>query len=113
MEEEVEAWRLRTPSKDTLQTMQDGKVWKEIKAPDGSCFFANPGPNDELRLGVTLGLDFCSDWYGYKIFDLASDANQYCMTCLVCLVEQETTAFISIWCVCGIVRQKAASPVAP
>ena len=57
---------------------------------------------------VTWGLDFCSCWYGYKIFDLASDANQCCMTCLVCLVEQGTTSFISIWCVCGTVRDSAA-----
>jgi hypothetical protein len=38
--------------------MQDGKVWKELKGPDKKSFFYGAHTDKEIRLGVTLSLDW-------------------------------------------------------
>lgn len=46
------------------QDIFDGRICKTLKAHDGSLFFSNGpgewhGPNNELRLGLLLGADWC------------------------------------------------------
>jgi hypothetical protein len=39
--------------------MQDGAVWQTIKGRDNELFFYGPGAENEIRVGITLSLD----WY--------------------------------------------------
>lgn len=61
----LDGWRTLPRSPETMQDIFDGDVARKLKAPDGSLFFRNTpedrlaGPDGELRIGVTLGLD----WY--------------------------------------------------
>lgn len=61
----VDAWRTkpRTPGKFT--DIFDGDVCREVKGPDGLPFFRpdlKEMPNGELRIGVTMGVD----WFLYR-----------------------------------------------
>jgi hypothetical protein len=62
IEETLDQWRKTPRQTGQYRDIFDGAVCKEIKAHDGRLFFDNQdkrAPNDELRLGVTLGVD----WY--------------------------------------------------
>ena len=63
LEENVESWRDQTDFKGTFRGPWDGAVWKSIKDVNGEHFFKKRMDN-ELRLGVTCGLD----WYNIFFF---------------------------------------------
>jgi hypothetical protein len=55
----VNSWKNRPPADNSeLKSIQDGNVWKTLKAPDGTSFFSGPGSEDEIRLGVSFGFDW-------------------------------------------------------
>lgn len=57
----LDAWRLKPRTSHRYTDIFDGAVAKELKAHDGSPFFQNggeDGPQGELRIGLTLGLDW-------------------------------------------------------
>ncbi|KAJ7059203.1 hypothetical protein C8F01DRAFT_1370784 [Mycena amicta] len=60
MEAAVESWRNWPTVEGDLLSMQDGEIWKTIAGPDGQPFF---GPKEEweIRLGVTLSIDWFSN----------------------------------------------------
>ncbi|KAJ7596218.1 hypothetical protein C8J56DRAFT_774881, partial [Mycena floridula] len=64
MEDALESWRTREKVSDDLETMQDGRIWKELKGKDGKLFF-DKRDDSELRIGVTVGLD----WYASYTLD--------------------------------------------
>lgn len=55
--ESLETWRGDISEDCILRTIMDGRLWKEIKGPDGLPFFAHR-EDDELRIGVTLSMDW-------------------------------------------------------
>ncbi|EIW80125.1 hypothetical protein CONPUDRAFT_155484 [Coniophora puteana RWD-64-598 SS2] len=58
-----ELWKTRQPATDQLHDISDGRVWNEAKAPDDTPFFSRTGGDQgELRLGITISLD----WFGRK-----------------------------------------------
>lgn len=61
----VNLWKSRPTSPGELNTIQDGKVWQDIKGPDGRSFFFGRSGENEIRLGTTFSLDwfveFCTD----------------------------------------------------
>jgi hypothetical protein len=68
MEELLDEWRRlpnRHPELGIYQDIFDGRVARTILGPDGQPFFHNEpkdrlcGPDNELRIGLTLG----ADWY--------------------------------------------------
>jgi hypothetical protein len=61
IEDEMEAWRKYESPQEHLCHLQDGDVWKTIKDSEGHSFFENPCPKEELRLGITVSLD----WFVY------------------------------------------------
>lgn len=57
----LDEWRDKPRSPNRYTDIFDGEVTRTIQAPDGSPFFRNgfeDGPNGELRIGLTLGLDW-------------------------------------------------------
>lgn len=60
-ENELEKWRAVERHPGVYVDNFDGKICQELKGNDGRPFFENPLPpgNDELRIGLTLGID----WY--------------------------------------------------
>jgi hypothetical protein len=65
IEASLENWRNKPRSPGEYGDIFDGKMCRlKLKAPDGSLFFSNRpqerhGPNNELRIGVNLGVDWC------------------------------------------------------
>jgi hypothetical protein len=59
----VNAWKTRMRIPGEMRCMQDGAVWSTIRGVDNELFFYGPGSEDEIRLGVTLSLD----WYHHII----------------------------------------------
>jgi hypothetical protein len=64
VEEEMDKWCRKPRYTHRYCDIFDGAVTKSLQAPDGTTFFRNElgddkGPGEELRIGVTLGLD----WY--------------------------------------------------
>lgn len=64
IEEELDGWRRRVRIPGKYFDVFDGEITKNLKAADGTNFFRNDlgdlnGPNGELRIAVTLGVD----WY--------------------------------------------------
>lgn len=65
LEAELDKWRKRKRTPGKYSDMFDGCVPKCLKGHDGHLFFSNgadeieSGPNGELRIGLTLGVD----WY--------------------------------------------------
>ncbi|KAI1783783.1 hypothetical protein LXA43DRAFT_1067338 [Ganoderma leucocontextum] len=61
VEEAVDAWRKRHRILGVLQDIFDGRICRQLLGPDGLSFFRydlrDTGPDGELRLGVTLGVD--------------------------------------------------------
>ncbi|KAK7034237.1 hypothetical protein R3P38DRAFT_2466619, partial [Favolaschia claudopus] len=55
----MNAWKTRLVVPGEMRSMQDGEVWKSIKGPDGESFFHGPSAEKEIRVGVTLSLDWC------------------------------------------------------
>ena len=79
VEDSLDEWRTKPRSPGVYTDIFDGNMCRnKLKAPDGTLFFTNGpqdqcGPNGELRISVTLGID----WYtfGYVsairiVFDL-------------------------------------------
>ncbi|KAJ7575429.1 hypothetical protein C8J56DRAFT_1063289 [Mycena floridula] len=59
IEEALESWcSLPKNTSTDLETIQDGLVWKDLKDKDGKSFFDHD--TRELRIGITVGLD----WFG-------------------------------------------------
>ncbi|KAI0027268.1 hypothetical protein K488DRAFT_74674, partial [Vararia minispora EC-137] len=63
IEEELEKWRDLPRQPGRYTDSFDGRVLREIRGPDNRPFFENPSPvcDDELRIGVTFGID----WFSY------------------------------------------------
>ncbi|KAJ3536169.1 hypothetical protein NMY22_g6153 [Coprinellus aureogranulatus] len=66
VEAEMDKWRGKPRYAGHYRDIFDGAVTKSLPAPDGSLFFKNgvedrQGPDGELRIGLTLGLD----WFSY------------------------------------------------
>jgi hypothetical protein len=57
VEEALDAWRRRHVEVGWLRTIMDANIWKELKDRDGAQFFGHRN-DDELRLGVTLSMDW-------------------------------------------------------
>ncbi|KAF6741770.1 hypothetical protein DFP72DRAFT_861523 [Ephemerocybe angulata] len=62
----LDKWRIKLRHPDRYTDIFDGDVTKQLKAPDGTNFFREgaalgEGPDGELRIGLTLGLD----WFSY------------------------------------------------
>jgi hypothetical protein len=53
------SWKSCLTVPGELKDISDGEVWKTIKGPDQKPFFSDPDDNEELRIGVTMSLD----WY--------------------------------------------------
>lgn len=58
IEDDLEDWKTRTKTPGKSTDIMDGDVWKTMKAPDGSLFFDPDDGSGELRIGVTVGLDW-------------------------------------------------------
>ncbi|KAJ6612561.1 hypothetical protein B0H10DRAFT_1952247 [Mycena sp. CBHHK59/15] len=58
----VNAWKIRPRTHGESRSIQDGKVWRNIKGHDGQSFFYGDSSKTEIRLGTTIGLD----WFGRK-----------------------------------------------
>ncbi|EPS99806.1 hypothetical protein FOMPIDRAFT_1030690 [Fomitopsis schrenkii] len=69
MEELVEGWRTKSRAPGTYQDNFDGRICRELQGPDGRLFFENPLPTqcNELRIGLTLGVD----WFSYLRSNIA------------------------------------------
>ncbi|KAG0701855.1 hypothetical protein DFH29DRAFT_999846 [Suillus ampliporus] len=85
----LDDWRSKPRSVGTYTDIFDGDMCrKKLKDPDGKLFFSNSpgeksGPNDELRIGVNLGIDWqLSCKYRYRT------ANLLCTSILPGLKEQ-------------------------
>ncbi|TDL19286.1 hypothetical protein BD410DRAFT_443930 [Rickenella mellea] len=61
-EDALEEWKTRTHEPGKYKDIMDGNIWRSMKCPDGSLFFDPSDDSGELRLGVTLSLD----WFGRK-----------------------------------------------
>jgi hypothetical protein len=61
----LDDWRSKPRNSGEYGDIFDGRMCRlKLRAPDGSLFFSNcphesHGPNDELRIGVNLGVDWC------------------------------------------------------
>jgi hypothetical protein len=55
----VNSWKTRLQVPGEMRCMQDGAVWQTIKGRDNELFFYGPGAENEIRVGITLSLD----WY--------------------------------------------------
>ncbi|KAF8324273.1 uncharacterized protein EI90DRAFT_3039705 [Cantharellus anzutake] len=60
IEAEVEQWGSTHRNMGAYTSIMDGRVWKEMKDKDGKEFFRINKDTGELRLGVTLSLDWFS-----------------------------------------------------
>jgi hypothetical protein len=63
VEEEMDRWRSVTRFPGRYIDIFDGAFPRQCRAPDGSLFFQNTpedrrGPDGELRIGLTLGVDW-------------------------------------------------------
>lgn len=59
MEELVNSyWKTRAHRPGQLSDIMDGNIWRTAKGPDGSLFFNAEDDTDELRIAVTMGLDW-------------------------------------------------------
>ncbi|KAG2742653.1 hypothetical protein P692DRAFT_20879248 [Suillus brevipes Sb2] len=58
-EQACTSWKSRLTVPSELKDISDGEVWKTIQGPDQKPFFSDPDDNEELRIGVTMSLD----WY--------------------------------------------------
>ncbi|KAJ6590799.1 hypothetical protein B0H10DRAFT_1960963 [Mycena sp. CBHHK59/15] len=52
----VNAWKIRPRTPGESRSIQDGKVWRNIKGHDGQSFFYGDSSKTEIRLGTTIGL---------------------------------------------------------
>lgn len=65
MEYAIESyWKTRTCKDGFRADIMDGDIWKTAKGPDGKLFFDPEDTSDELRIGVTMSLD----WYDLFIY---------------------------------------------
>lgn len=61
LEDAVDDWRKKVRTEGIFEDIMDGRVCKEVKGPDGLPFFHHglaEMPDGELRIGVTLGIDW-------------------------------------------------------
>jgi hypothetical protein len=59
IETAAEEWKSRVEEPGKYKDIMDGEVWRTMKCADGSLFFDAADDSEELRLGVTMSLD----WY--------------------------------------------------
>ncbi|KAF8840023.1 hypothetical protein BDN67DRAFT_693413 [Paxillus ammoniavirescens] len=57
-----ESWKTRTTKTGELNDISDGEVWCTSQGPDQRPFFSRTEHPEELRIGVTMSLD----WFGRK-----------------------------------------------
>jgi hypothetical protein len=71
----LDDWRTKPRKAGEYSDIFDGRMCRlKLRAPDGSLFFSNRphernGPNDELRIGVNMGVDW------YVLYLILSDLN--------------------------------------
>lgn len=53
------SWRSRTVKPGELHDISDGEIWRTMQGPDQTNFFSETEASQELRIGVTMSLD----WY--------------------------------------------------
>lgn len=58
IEEGVEEWGSSRRSPGVLRDVMDGRIWKGLLGVDQKPFFATGLPNNELRLGLSISLDW-------------------------------------------------------
>jgi hypothetical protein len=64
IEAELDKWHVASRKPGVKTDIYDGNICKNLKGHDGQCFFRNNaadknnGPDGELRIGVTLGVDW-------------------------------------------------------
>lgn len=58
VEDEIEAWKYDDQESDLLKHISTGHYWKTARGKDKKLFFDKNLPNNELRVGVTYGLDW-------------------------------------------------------
>lgn len=51
-------WKTRTRKNGHRMDIMDGDLWSSLDGPDGKPFFDTNDNTDELRIGVTLGIDW-------------------------------------------------------
>ncbi|KAG2143644.1 hypothetical protein DEU56DRAFT_704327, partial [Suillus clintonianus] len=59
-EESCSSWKSRSTVPGELKDISDGDIWKTINGPDTRPFFLDPQDDGELRIGVTMSLDWCA-----------------------------------------------------
>lgn len=57
MVDKMDEWRYKPRSEDVLGDIMDGRIWKELQGNDSKPFFGDHCP-DELRIGITVNLDW-------------------------------------------------------
>ncbi|EIW75569.1 hypothetical protein CONPUDRAFT_159022 [Coniophora puteana RWD-64-598 SS2] len=61
MEKQCEIWKTCQRTPGVLHDITDGRVWNEAEGPDQKPFFPlNGEEGSELRIGITVSLDWCS-----------------------------------------------------
>ncbi|THU84063.1 hypothetical protein K435DRAFT_807010 [Dendrothele bispora CBS 962.96] len=61
MEDVMESWRSKHRTPGLFTDNFNGDVCQSIPGPDSHLFFENPASHNELRIGLTLGID----WFSY------------------------------------------------
>ncbi|KAH7923260.1 hypothetical protein BV22DRAFT_965875, partial [Leucogyrophana mollusca] len=54
-----DSWKTRTRTPGELKDISDGEIWQTIQGPDQKPFFSSTDDTGELRIGVTMSID----WY--------------------------------------------------
>ncbi|KAK6996364.1 hypothetical protein R3P38DRAFT_2565973 [Favolaschia claudopus] len=60
MVDAINKWKTRQVDPDELKSIQDGNAWKTVKGPDGRSFFFHGDSGNEIRLGLSMSLDWFS-----------------------------------------------------
>ncbi|KAF8839069.1 hypothetical protein BDN67DRAFT_878520, partial [Paxillus ammoniavirescens] len=68
-ENACETWKVHMTKPGELHDISDGEVWKTAWGPDQQPFFSKADSSNELRIGVTMSLDW---------FCLQSSCSSYC-----------------------------------
>ena len=61
-------WRLQAFSNGIYTDIMDGCIWRTMRGADGRLFFDEPDDKMEVRIGVTISLD----WYTFLYVTLLS-----------------------------------------
>lgn len=58
MEGELEFWKSADLTEGVYEDVMDGNIRKSLKGPNGKPFFSVNNTTGEIRIGLTLGLDW-------------------------------------------------------